>query len=364
MAQPGEDVVVEEEAVEDRGDTVAEVAEEPTPEPEPEVVAEAEPEPVRTRWLAIDINPPDETTQFNAATQRVRRAKLDATRLSLGWSDLEPKRGQFALGPLDIANAYYPGQGLALALEVIVLDTFSRRLPADLAEVRLDDPRVQERLRRLLGAVLERVGDLEVPFLSLGNQIDLLLKEDESAWRAWSALLAGIQRFVGERKPGLAVMASVRVTAILEATGEHRARLLGRAEDPLLVTYTLLGDLTARPPATVGEDFARLMRLAGGRRVFVTDVSTCSTELCRSSEPLQAEYVRALLRLWQTHDTLVFLHLGQLFDRLPALADALGVEIGDRSKLLREVLRTVGLHTVDGRAKSGWRVVLDRLERR
>jgi hypothetical protein len=45
MAQPGEDVVVEEEAVEDRGDTVAEVAEEPTPEPEPEVVAEAEPEP-------------------------------------------------------------------------------------------------------------------------------------------------------------------------------------------------------------------------------------------------------------------------------------------------------------------------------
>jgi hypothetical protein len=79
MAQPGEDVV-EEETVEDRGDTVAEVEEAPTPEPEPEptpepeVVAEAEPEPVKEE-KPDDIQIPKQRLDAEIA----RRKQLEET---------------------------------------------------------------------------------------------------------------------------------------------------------------------------------------------------------------------------------------------------------------------------------------------
>jgi len=73
-------------------------------------------------------------------------------------------------GLLAIANAYYPASDTSLAVTLAPIDTNQLRVPADLAGLAFDDPRMIERFNRALEQALSRVPDTQVSVLAIGNE--------------------------------------------------------------------------------------------------------------------------------------------------------------------------------------------------
>ncbi len=305
--------------------------------------------PAGERILGIDITTP-EKDDYDAAIAQAKSAGAQAVSLSVYWDDIETAPGEFAPAPnwLQIANIYYPEQGLRLMLTISVLDTTADRRTEDLRPLPFDDPQVIARFKSLLDYVASQTSDLNLVALSIGNEVDGVLGADETAWAEYADFFEKSAAHARSLWPGLPI--GVKMTYDGASRQRHLAALLWEASDAVLLTYYPLNqDFTVRPPETVGADFASMLDLAGDKPLYLPEVGYPSSETCSSSPEQQAAFIWEVFQAWDAHaENIPLVTFVWLTDLPPASVKELQHYYGLRNKAFGEYLRTLGLRTWEG----------------
>ena len=313
------------------------------------------------RTLSIDVNEAADG-DYDPAFRLGREVGAQAVSLSIPWDTFEVAPGVFSPEPdfLAIANAYYPASDTSLAITLAPIDTNQLRVPADLAGLAFDDPRMIERFNRALEQALSRVPDTQVSVLAIGNEVDVYLQQDAGRCAAYAVFFAAASDHARSLRPGLRVGTKATSSGLL---GESRACLeaINRHSDVILATYyPLRSDFSVRPPSSPAQDFAALVEAAGSKPVYLLEVGYPSSELLGSSEAQQAEFVRQVFTAWdaqaQAIPYLCFTWMHDISDdALRDYQDYYGLD----APPFAAFLATLGLRTRDGQDKPAFRALAE-----
>ncbi len=111
------------------------------------------------RYWALAMNPPSIPTpamqDYVNAALRAHNAGVDGNEFTVKWSELEPAAGQlkvddFVGGMNDYLNFFHDTALVGLQ----VLNTTAKETPSDLINVPFDDPRMLDRFKALIDAML------------------------------------------------------------------------------------------------------------------------------------------------------------------------------------------------------------------
>lgn len=272
--------------------------------------------------------------------------------MSMFWDNMETAPGVFlsSTSPqnfLVIANAVFPPRGVGVALAIPVLDSEipRKRVPADLAGMDFDDPVFISRFKGLLDWMATQIPNLRLDGLSIGNESDVALGNDNVQWTAYKNFYDQVAPHARSLWPGIKVGSKLTFTAVTETP---QAQTFNQNSDVIMVNYYPLNpDFTMRDPGEVLTDIERVLNLYPGRTVFLTEAGYASGPLCDSSENRQAEFVDKIFSAWDAHpDRLKLISFTFMTDLDPAIVA--GMDYGVSTPEFLEYLGTLGLRTFPG----------------
>ncbi len=95
------------------------------------------------------------------------------------WADLEPTEGQYDLGSVITFLSAASEHNLPVSYTLRVIDTIARDVPGDLRKVKWSDPRMINRVLRLIDTLAPLLKD-QVRWLSIGYEVDSYLAKRPS----------------------------------------------------------------------------------------------------------------------------------------------------------------------------------------
>lgn len=271
------------------------------------------------RLLGLAINTA-ENGDFDAAFSLARSIGTEVVALPLNWDEVEPRRGEYDGSLLEIANLFYGASDVKLVLSIRTIDTNTLRLPGYLKNRRFSRASVINRFRRLLDFVFAQLPDVDIAYLSIGNEIDVYLGDQDALWDDYLVFFAATSDYARRRWPDVAVGTKGTWPGMVD----HRPGdflLLNQHSDVVMTTYYPLDeDFRVRPLGRVRPDLNRLVALYPGRRIALMEAGFPSGLANGSSRPKQKRFVRRIFKAWDTHDEAIELILFVWMHDIP-LAD-------------------------------------------
>jgi hypothetical protein len=222
-------------------------------------------------------------------------------------------------------------------------------LPKVLSKKRYDDPDVIARFNRLMDAILAAIPNLDVNFLSIGNEVDLGFANDKKLWKQYRVFYRGTKDFVKKRKPDWKVGIAMTLYGLTQQRKEL-AQTLNRHSDIILVSYyPINSDFTVKDPRVVGEEMGAVVKAYPHRTIYFSEAGYPSSPVLGSSEERQSEFVREVFKAWDAHASQIrYLAFSWLTDSSPAALDFFAKYYSLADNKFREYLRTLGLRTNPG----------------
>ena len=308
------------------------------------------------RVLSMAVGPGSDG-DYGRAFALAKGAGVQSVSLHLAWDDIEKGPGQFDGKFLEIANAFYPPQGVSVPLDLAVLDTNRDRRPADLRNKAFNDPAVVARFSKLLDFVFSKIPDLKLDWLAIGNEVDATLGTDSTKWKAYSLFFAEAKRLAKARRPGLKVGVKTTFGASFGSSANLVADLNAHADLVLVTYYPLQGDFTVEDPKVVHADLERLCAGNPGRRIDLAETGFPSGAKTLSSPQKQAQFFRELFQAWDKHAKQVRMVLvNWQTDISPASVATFKAYYGLDTPAFLEFLGTLGLREWSGIEKPAWGV--------
>lgn len=284
------------------------------------------------------------------------------------WGSLEPTSAGISaerLQELSRALALGRQNGMQHYVGIQVINTQYRDVPSDLAALPFDDPRVRNRLRALLDAVVgAHRGDIQ--YLSLGNEVDVHLGSRPDEVAAYATLLRDAAQHARSLDPSIRVGVTLTAAAALGAQQDLLRRLNDGITDVVILTYYPLdlevgGRFVVRNPSTVAPDVQRMLAVAGSKPLVLQEAGYPSAAGAGGSEDLQAAFVRALVAAWRAADgRMPYLNLFALHDFSPATCESLvGFYQLSGNTSFQDYLCSLGLRQADGTPKLAWQALAD-----
>ena len=318
-------------------------------------VAFAKTVPRGKRILAMAVNE-TATIPYDRALEVAGQAGIMSVSLPQNWDELEQSPGVFRPEPnfLKIADWFYVGTGLTIALGINPIDTNNVRLPEDLKGKPWDDPLVIERYKRLLDFALMEISNLELTSLAIGNEIDATLKTEEE-WQAYERFFKEVSDYARSFWPGLKVGTKGMMHGM---TGRYRDQFqrINRHADVVMVTYyPLKADFSVHPPQQLHEEFAQLVDLYPDKPIYVMEIGCPSGSGLGSSQAQQADFVTAVFEMWDRYaEHVKFVEFTWLHDQPEHQLDVWEEYYGVTDANFREFLGTLGLRSANGRNKAAF----------
>jgi hypothetical protein len=293
-----------------------------------------------------------------SALEMVRRTGANFFALELSWSAAEPSPRRYRIEELTRTARVLRQSGAVLHLDIPLVNETRRDVPADLADVAFDDPKLSLRLGGLLDALRPALLDFQT--LSLGDVADVYFADKPDELRAYRRLFDGAVQFLKKQAPRILV--GVATTAPMDSPAPEVAAALHQRSPLLLYSYAPFVRGTPfeqRDPALLDRDWRALLTSAGGRPIAFLLVSYSSSAENGSSPGRQAEFVRRLRNFLAKADGRAL-----LFARYVALRDEGRDEAGDAAlpgdapaaeRRRRAFLANRGLQELDGKPKAAWR---------
>ncbi|MGL5009074.1 MAG: hypothetical protein ACRC6I_04280 [Paracoccaceae bacterium] len=300
--------------------------------------------------LSIDITLA-EGEEYPDAVAVIRAAGAGATSLSLFWDELEPTPGVYA--PKDnwpaIANIYFPFTGLDFTLTFSVIDTVADRRPPDLQGLPWDDPLVIARFTAHLTAVLERLPNVPIIAIAVGNEVDAHLADPDDI-AAYARFLAAARTHLATLRPGLPVAAKLTFSG-LTADPARLQPILDAGDAAFFTYYPRAPDFSLRPPTDAPADLDRMIDLAAGKPLWLLEAGYPS-DGCGTAPDGQAEFVREIKAAAMARgDEIALLSFTFLTDLPEAAVDDLTQYYGVPGDCFRRYLGSLGLRTAVGAPK-------------
>ncbi len=308
--------------------------------------------------LAISTLPrliPTPTIQdYIDAFKVAHEAGISGDHISEPWSKLEPAAGQFQLDDL-VNGILYVTQtyNYTIQLNLQVLNTTTKETPPDLLDVPFDDPRMVERFKALIDALLPHLTP-NVRYLAIGNEVDVYLEAHPDEWTAYTAFYEQALAYVHQVAPWIQVGVTTTYSNP-QNNAEAIHRLNARSDVYILTYYPTAATLEAISPEAPLTDFPRMVEFAAGLPVILQEVGYPSAELLGSSEAEQVEFVQNVFAAWKSAGSAIpFLNYFLLHDFSEALCDGFEAYYGVKFDRFHAFLCSLGLRQADGTPKLAW----------
>lgn len=281
----------------------------------------------------------------------------------LSWKDLEPKQGAYDIEDRLAPFGYAMSQGMRGYYGISVINTVKRDMPDDLAGMDWNDPALLPRFSALLDKLATQL-PADLPYLIIGNEVDVYFEENPGELDAYLAFYAQASAEARKRFP----KARIGITVTFEGLkkGEERAghvQKLVAASDAAFFTFYPIFDLVPTAPAETPALLDTLIAAAQGKEVYLQEVGYSSGEAIGSSEKIQAEFFSTIIPAIAARPQIKLASLFSLYDLDPKLCELLTSYYGMSGWLVsffvppekfRGFLCTLGLHDAEGRAKPAW----------
>lgn len=310
------------------------------------------------RILGIDVNMASDH-DFEKAVQTAKSAGMQTVGLSINWDMIEKTPGSYVDPESSIASTgYYPTVNTRVALYLRSIDTGSRPVPADLANVPHDDPRVAERYLKMLDYALSKFKDIGIEFLSVGDEIDLMMGQNKDLYREFEVFFKRVKPEIKKKWPNLKVGFSATLYGLTENVPEELKQVNKESDIVLVSYYPLNDDLSVKDPKIVNTDYDVLTQAYPGRIIYVEQTGYPTSELLNSSEVKQREFIRETFKAWDRHgDQIKYVFFTWLHDLPQETIDFYKSYYGSDDKRFLEYLRTLGFRTVQGEDKEGFKAI-------
>ncbi len=320
------------------------------------------------RFFALDITMASDN-DYDEALKQALKAGIDATNLAIFWDDYENEPGKYnpEVDWLEIANIYYPAKNLKISLTISVIDTNQKRLPDDLQNLAFNDPKVVHRFKKFLDHVFNKITNLDLVSISIGNEVDGYLSQQTGYWSEFEDFYKQTSTYARTKRDDLQVGTKAMFYGL---TGQHQKEIkaLNRYSDVILVTYYPLNeDFSVRDPSAVFTDFDKLSKIYTERDIHFLESGYPSGKECGSSEKLQAEFIENILLAWDQHsDQIKYISLTWLTDTAKENVVTMRHYYGVQDNKFACFLGTLGLRTYSGsgRDKMSFRNLIDQIKRR
>ena len=310
--------------------------------------------PVPATGIALNLASTATPAERQEVVESVRRTGANFFELTLSWSAAEPSPGRYVLEDLAKTARLLRQSGATLALDLPLVTETARDVPADLAGVAFDDPKLSLRLGHLLDALAPAL--LDVQALSLGEAADAYFADKPDELRAYRRLFDGAVQFLHKKAPHLLV--GVTTLAPTESPAPEVAAELHRNSPLLLYIYCPFEKgqpFQQRDPKDLDGDWAQLLKDAGDRPIGFPVVSYSSSPENGSSPARQAEFVRRMRRFLAKADgrRLLFARYVALRDGPEPSGSSVGAVV-PRERKRAFFLAMRGLETAAGDPKPAW----------
>jgi hypothetical protein len=298
-----------------------------------------------------------EDGDYDGAFGKAVAIGMNVTSLSLGWDEIESSPGVFDNPFLAIAEAYYPPSGIGVVLALSPIDTNVLRVPADLVGLPFDDPAVIARFDDMVDWVFTQIPTLELPALSIGNEVDAFLGTDAALWTQYTNFFTAVRAHIASVRPGLNVGVKATFRGLTGAAKTFLADLDAAADSIFATYYPLANDFTVLPTTVVRTDLDALCALYPGRPIDLLEFGAPSSALLISSEAIQSLFVHALFAAWDAHAVQIpLVFFDWQTDVSPAQLAQFEAYYGSSDPNFVAYLGTLGLRTYTGSGtdKLGW----------
>lgn len=320
-----------------------------------------------------------ENNDYNMAFDYAQTGCMESIHLAVTWSGIEPDAGIFDAGfmasTLDPANIYYSLNDVKLELQIAVTNTVSKEVPADLMAVDFSDPSLITRFKTLLDTVFAHIPDVEISCLNIGNESDIFFGVDEDQYVAFKTFLDAVSPYAKSRYNALygtdiEVGTTLTLYGTINPLQSAFCQSLNENMDIVSITYyPLNNDFTMRSPTAVESDFDELVALypSTEQPIHFAECGYSSSEVCNSSEELQAQFYSEVFRVWDKHyANIKYISIFKLTDWSHATVEYLSTYYGIDDPIFLEYLRALGVRTWDGDGtnKLAYEYILCELEAR
>tara|TARA_Y100000310_G_scaffold109337_1_gene107776 strand:+ start:206 stop:1258 length:1053 start_codon:yes stop_codon:yes gene_type:complete len=293
-----------------------------------------------------------ETTgiDFNEAFNLAKDVGLDVVGLPLAWDEIETSPKNYGNVFLGIANIYYPSQNTKLFLVVSPIDTNNLRIPSDLQGKDFDDPEVISRFNSMMDYVLEELNAVELVSVSIGNEIDIYLGQNQEEWAQYEEFLKQTSSHIKSKKN---IKTGAKATFKgLTKTNINELKNINNNLDVVMVTYYPLNpDFSVQDPSVVSGDINKLIS-SYNKEIQILEAGYPSSSSLGSSETKQAEFVLELFKISNINkDKIKVINLEWLHDKSSSEVNSFASYYGIPNKNFKEYLGSLGLRTASGKDK-------------
>ncbi len=306
--------------------------------------------------------PPLTTKKIAEGVSVAAKAGVTGDQLFNLWNALEPSPGQINVSNPAGGISYLGGTlGWTLELTIGILNTSVNVVPSDLQGVAFDDPRMIARFHALLDQIFPILNS-HVEYLSIGNEVDVYLAAHPDQWPQYTTFYADAVAYVHAHAPGVKVGVATTWSGTSGASKTAVAALNASSDVWIITYYPLGGDFIVDSPSAPLSDFPAMVNLADGKAVVLQEVGYPTSHKLKSSDTMQAEFVRNVFTAWQAQgDRIPFLSYVMEHDLNRKYCDEQSAYYGvsDPDGHFSDYFCTLGLLTVEGEQKPGWKIFVD-----
>ncbi len=283
-------------------------------------------------------------------------AGINLQQITPKWDELERADGTYDFHEFDFKAAMAKKFSLPVYLNLRIIDTLARSMPAPYAKLRFDDPRMINQLVLLLQAMKSR-NQADIHWIAIGNEVDPYFMAHLDEVDSYKQLLLSLIPVAKKLFPGTIVTVNFTFAGISHLNKELKP-IFDLGEIFSVTYYPLNADFTVRSPDVIPGDFKLILAAAQGKPVMFQEVGYPSSELLGSSALKQAIFLQKFFDQMRSSQPAV-IGMTYLFmtDFSKALVDSFGEYYNQPgNEKFKAFLMTLGLFDGAGNPKPAWEV--------
>ena len=310
-----------------------------------------------SRLFGIAVGPSSQ--DYSEALKDSAEAGSQIFEIPQQWREYELAENRQLLAML---NRLVPSQSLKAVLTLNPLDTSHNQIPDSLRELPYDAPEMIESFTKFVDSTFERLPDVEILSVAVGNEVDILLGDGEEDWASYTRFFEQARLHIRKTRPQLPV--GVKITYNGLHKYPERSRRLIEKSDLVMLTYYPIDADRVRPVEAVSSDLKWLCENFPKKRIQLNELGYPSSAALGSSEQIQADFTKQALEAWDGLPQIELMNFVWLNEMTPTTVKQLKSEFAENAPIVN-FLSTLGLRDHHGKPKPAFlRLVAEWKKRR
>lgn len=303
-----------------------------------------------TNYISLDVSTSPQNAGFDYDSCFTIGDDIGMSSVGMfqNWTNIETSPGVFDLFLFDIANLYYPANGMPVDLTIAPIATNQLEVPSDLTSTTFDSPTMINRFKILLDSIKLHIPALTLSSLVIGSEHDIYMGGNATLWNQYTTFYDSVSAYAKILWPGLKIATELTFTGITNYNSF--AQTLNTNSDYIGVShYPLNNDFTVKPVSVLAGDFDTLVALYPSKPICFYQYGYPSSTSCSSSDALQSQFITETFNVWDTYASNVrMIDFTWLHDLDTATVNYYATYYGITDTVFLEFLRTLGFRTWNG----------------